>query len=181
MNIFFAPGIDPGTLILTALPHFPESDLPSLFLPETDTFQAPEGHFLFIDIGRHRFPALCPGAQIPARPVAPITVPDRFLEDRLDAIRRFSHAINRRRSVEDLRVTPYRRNNLRQMLRVIDGRRSGATFQEIAEIVLRADHVSATAWKSMPERDTVMRRFREGMRFVEGSYRSLLYRHHPTI
>ncbi|MCB1464154.1 MAG: DUF2285 domain-containing protein [Nitratireductor sp.] len=104
---------------------------------------------------------------------------DRFLEDRLDAIRRFSHAINGRRSVEDLRVTPYRSHNLRQMLRVIDGRRSGATFQEIAEIVLRADHVSATAWKSMPERDAVMRRFREGMKLVEGAYRSLLFRHHP--
>ena len=65
------------------------------------------------------------------------------------------------------------------MLRVIDGRRSGATFQEIAEIVLRADHVSATAWKSMPERDAVMRRFREGMKLVEGAYRSLLFRHHP--
>ncbi|WP_224407025.1 DUF2285 domain-containing protein [Afifella sp. IM 167] len=105
---------------------------------------------------------------------------DRFLEDRLDAIRRFSHAINGRRSVEDLRVTPYRRHNLRQMLRVIDGRRSGATFQEIAEIVLRADHVSATAWKSMSERDAVMRRFREGMRLVEGAYRSLLSRRHAT-
>ncbi|WP_273281702.1 DUF2285 domain-containing protein [Pseudooceanicola atlanticus] len=105
---------------------------------------------------------------------------DRFLEDRLDAIRRFSHAISGRRSVKDQRVTPYRRNNLRQMLRVIDGRRSGATFQEIAEIVLRADRVNATAWKSMPERDTVMRRFREGMKLVEGAYRTLLYRRHVT-
>lgn len=116
---------------------------------------------------------------MPTGPVAPITLLDRFLEDRLDAIRRLSHATSGRRSIKDLRVTPYRRNNLRQMLRVIDGRRSGATFQEIAEIVLRADHVSATAWKTMPERDAVMRRFREGIRFTEGAYRTLLFRHQP--
>lgn len=30
----------------------------------------------------------------------------------------------------------------------------------------------------MPERDTVMRRFREGTKLVEGAYRDLLFRHH---
>ncbi|MBK5951764.1 DUF2285 domain-containing protein [Rhodobium orientis] len=97
----------------------------------------------------------------------------------MDTIRRFACALRLRRTEPDQRVSSYRRRNLRQMLRVIDGRRSGATFQEIAEIALHADHVSTTAWKSMPERDAVMRRFREGMRYVEGAYRSLLFRRHP--
>ncbi len=107
------------------------------------------------------------------------TLLDHFIEDRMDAIRRFASALHRRRPVPDMRVSPYRRRNLRQMLRILDGRRSGATYQEIAEVVLGADHVSATAWKTMPERDTVMRRFREGTKLVEGGYRSLLIRHHP--
>lgn len=97
----------------------------------------------------------------------------------MDAIRRFASALHDQRPAPDPRVSPYRRNNLRQMLRVIDGRRSGASYQEIAEVVLNTEHVSATVWKTMSERDTVMRRFREGMRLVEGAYRGLLFRHHP--
>lgn len=104
---------------------------------------------------------------------------DRFLDDRADTIRRFASALRLGRSVPDQRVSQYRRRNLRQMLRVIDGRRSGTTYQEIAEIVLSAERVNATAWKTMPERDAAMRRFREGMRLAEGAYRTLLFRHRP--
>lgn len=142
--------------------------------------RAPEGHYLNIEIAEQFFPALCVGDHLPTGPVAAITLLDRFIEDRMDAIRRLAFALNRRRQVPDRRVSPYRRINLRQMLRVVDGRRAGAKYQEIAESVLNAERVSATVWKTMPERDTVMRRFREGTKLIDGTYRGLLFRHHPV-
>jgi hypothetical protein len=143
------------------------------------THQAPEGHYLHIEIANQRFPALCLGTHPPEGPVDATVLLDHFLEDRMDAVRRFAFALKRRQPPPDRRVSPYRRSNLRQTLRVLDGRRSGATYQEIAEVVLGTDRVNATAWKTMPDRDTVMRRFRDGMNLVEGAYRTLLFQHRP--
>ncbi|MCZ4288441.1 DNA -binding domain-containing protein [Hoeflea alexandrii] len=178
-DVFFAPHFDPGILLLASPSRVLASDNPVLTLSNTASRKAPEGHYLHIEASNQRFPALCLGDHLPAGPVAAITLLDQFLEDRVEAIRRFAAALHNRQSAPDLRVNLYRRNNFRQMLRIIDARRSGATYQDIAEVVLNTEHVSATTWKTMPERDTVMRRFREGTRLVEGAYRGLLFRHRP--
>ncbi len=166
-------------LILTSPSQALAFSSPSIALPFIDTHQAPEGHYLHIEIANERFPALCVGNHLPKTPVAAIALLDHFLTDRTDAIRRFASALHLQRRMPDLRVSPYRKSNLRQMLQVIDGRCSGATYQEIAEVVLNAERVSATTWKTMPERDTVMRRFRECRKIIEGGYRDLLFRHRP--
>ncbi len=79
--------------------------------------------------------------------------------------------------MKDPRLTTLQRTNLRQMLQTVDGHRAGATLQEIAELVFRIESVNAVVWKTLPERDTIKRRLRDGVRFINGAYRKLLTRH----
>ena len=114
------------------------------------------------------------GVRPPRGPVAVILPLDGLLRDRTDAIRRFRHALRRLRAPPDPRLTPLQRRNLRQALQAVDARTAGATYQDIGEAVFGAERVSAISWKSMPLRDTTMRRVREGLRLVKSAYRQLL-------
>lgn len=115
----------------------------------------------------------------PDGPVAVVTLIDRLLLDRVDALLRFRDALTHRRTTPADLVTPQRSRHLAEMLRAIDGRLAGATYQDIGEALYGAERVSAISWKSTPVRDTVMRRVRTGFDLVRGGYRSLLYRHRP--
>ncbi|WP_173006163.1 DUF2285 domain-containing protein [Labrenzia sp. THAF82] len=101
---------------------------------------------------------------------------DPLLEDRLETVRRFAFALNGKTLPPDPRLTSYRLRNLRQALQVLDGRMEGATYQDVAQAVFKTKPVSATTWKTMSERDAVMRRYREGTKLVGGGYRRLLSR-----
>ncbi|HEY5820011.1 MAG TPA: DUF2285 domain-containing protein [Mesorhizobium sp.] len=76
---------------------------------------------------------------------------------------------------------PQRRRRLIEMLRATDGRRAGATYQDIAEAVFGAERESATLWKSMPLRDVVLRRVRTGLNLGAGGYRTLLHKHRAAM
>ena len=104
---------------------------------------------------------------------------DRHLLDRADASIRFWRFLQSGQRPRDPRLTPLRRRNLGQMLRAVDGRLAGATYQAIATTLFGLPELRAIEWKSHPMRDTVMRRVREGFRLVNGGYRSLLL-HHRT-
>jgi len=108
--------------------------------------------------------------------VAVTTPVDPLLHDRVDALFRFRDALVHHRATPDTRLTAQRRRHLIEMLRAIDGRRAGATYQDIAEAVFSAERESATLWKSMPLRDVVMRRARTGFDLVAGGYRTLLHK-----
>lgn len=149
---------------------------PVLALPKTTSFEASDGHYFHIKFKSACFPALCAGALPTKGAVAATIWFDPLLEDRLETVRRFASALDGKTLPPDPRLTSYRLRILRQTLQVLDGRMEGATYQAIAQAVCNTKPVGATAWKTMPERDAVMRRCREGMKLVEGGYRRLLSR-----
>ncbi|MCT7376343.1 DUF2285 domain-containing protein [Chelativorans salis] len=138
---------------------------------------AEEGLYLRFVLAGERFAAIAPDGKTPRGPVAVLTPVDPLLDDRVDALFRFRDALVHHRATPDTRLTAQRRRHLIEMLRAIDGRRAGATYQDIAAAVFGAEHESATLWKSMPLRDVVMRRVRTGFDLVAGGYRTLLHKH----
>lgn len=104
---------------------------------------------------------------------------DDLIDDRTETLTRFRNALRHRRTGRDPRLTPARRHTLRQMLQAIDGRQAGATYQEVGGVLFHLSPVSAITWKTMSDRDAVMRRVRDGLKLVSGDYRKLLRRHRP--
>lgn len=153
---------------------------PVVVLQERATREAPEGHYFDIQLAGQRFPALFLDSTPPDGHVAAITPFDQSLQLRTDTIQRFAAAYWERLAQPDPRITPYRARNLRQMLQVLDGRGAGTSYRKIAEAMFNTGIVTASEWKTMPERDTVMRRFREGRKLVAGGYRELLLQSRST-
>lgn len=142
-----------------------------------DARAADEGLYVHFSLGTSQFVAICLDGHPPNGPVAAVTLFDPFFQDRLDAIHRFRDAILRRGTALDKRITPHRQRQLIESLRAIDGRRAGATYQEIAEAIYGTVRANAISWKSDPLRDTVMRRVASGLDLVAGGYRKLLCGH----
>tara|TARA_R110002020_G_scaffold435300_1_gene645456 strand:+ start:400 stop:960 length:561 start_codon:yes stop_codon:yes gene_type:complete len=177
-KIFWSPAVDPGVLILTTRNS---STMPTMNVTvvTADARAADEGLYVHFSLGTSQFVAICLDGHPPAGPVAAITLFDPYFQDRIDAILRFRDAALRRGTALDKRITPHRQRQLIEMLRMIDGRQAGATYQEIAEAVFGAAPVNAITWKSAPLRDTVMRRVATGFDLVSGGYRRLLFGHRP--
>jgi hypothetical protein len=173
--IIWTAAVDPRMLMLTRTPHGLEH---SVSEPPAEALrQAPEGQF--VRYGDRTEPLIALHVAHDGRgDVLSVLIPlDRYALDRIDAALRFWRLAQGASPVPDPRLTPLRRRNLIQMLRAIDGRLAGATYQTIATVLFGASETRAVDWKSDPLRDTVMRRVREGFRLVDGGYRSLLRPH----
>ncbi len=59
-------------------------------------------------------------------------------------------------------------------LRALDARLAGASYRAIAEALFDPRHFAADAWKTAPQRDTVIRLARTGFAMMRGDYRLLL-------
>lgn len=140
---------------------------------------APEGAYSHVIVGGVRFAILFLGGPPKHNPVAAVTLVDELFDDRTATLIRFQATLRNRSIKRDPRITALRRRTLRQMLQAIDGRQSGATYQEVAQVLFRLSPVTAITWKSMPERDAIMRRVRDGLKLSNGGYRQLL-RHHRS-
>lgn len=138
---------------------------------------ANEGLYLRFFLGAEQFVALALDGSPPRGRVAAVMLIDQLIQDRVDALLRFHDVLYGRRVRPDRRLSPQRKRSLIEMLRAVDGKSAGASYQEIAEAVLKTKRVSAISWKSAPHRDTVMRRVRTGLSLVNGGYRALLHRH----
>ncbi len=138
---------------------------------------ADEGLYLRFNLGAEQFVALSLDSRPPRGRVAAVMLIDQLLQDRMDALHRFRDVLSGRRVRADRRLPPQRKRHLIEMLRAVDGKYAGATYQEIAEAVFNTERVSAISWKSAPQRDAVMRRVRSGLALVNGGYRKLLYSH----
>lgn len=76
----------------------------------------------------------------------------------------------------DNRMTEQRRQRAPQMLRVVDARLAGATYRSIAESMFPTHKIDAASWAGDALRETTILRARDGLKLVEGGYRSLLRR-----
>lgn len=96
--------------------------------------------------------------------------------DRLVAVDQFLRALLHRRVQPDRRLTRQQRRRLRHMLQACDGRESGATYREIANVLFGTERVAAAPWKSSALRDATMALVRDGQAMIAGGYRALLGR-----
>ncbi|MDE1992615.1 MAG: DUF2285 domain-containing protein [Rhizobiaceae bacterium] len=101
---------------------------------------------------------------------------DDATPDRLEAIARYWRGLNAPSIPPDPRITPQRRQRLRQMLRAVDARLERETYRAIATVLYPQHHTDAASWAGDAIRETIIRLSRDGMRLVDGGYRDLLRR-----
>ncbi|MDH0908561.1 DUF2285 domain-containing protein [Rhizobium pusense] len=101
---------------------------------------------------------------------------DDLTPDRLSALSRFWAALAGKTVSPDPRITRSRQKRAREMLRVLDGRASGATYRAIADAVFPAYDQDAASWVGSAIRETTIRLARDGAKLVQGGYRTILRR-----
>lgn len=94
--------------------------------------------------------------------------------DRIDAVTRLWRALNKRAVPPDARLTAQQRRRLRHMLQAVDGRMSGASYRDIADIIYGASRVAADPWKTSALRDSTIDLVKDGFALIAGGYRKLL-------
>ena len=100
---------------------------------------------------------------------------DRDFEFRVDAGRRLWRGLNGRPQGAPLHaLSAYRRQRLALALRALDGRMEGATYREIAEVLLPASHIPKRGWGTHDVRSRIVRLVKTGLALVQGGYRALL-------
>lgn len=109
-------------------------------------------------------------------PIAALVILDDVTPDRLHAIDRFWSTMRRRKTPAEDRLTTPRRQRMRTMLRAVDAHDEGETYRAIGETLFPEHQIDAKSWVGNSARETTIRLVRDGLKLVEGGYRSLLRR-----
>lgn len=109
-------------------------------------------------------------------PRAALILLDDATPDRLEALARYWRSMQAPPAPPDPRVTPQRRQRLRQMLRAVDARLERENYRVIATALFPRHHIEAASWAGDAVRETTIRLARDGMKLVHGGYRDLLRR-----
>lgn len=128
-----------------------------------------------LHIGTALFPLFIWQDLTPDDTLAAIALFDALLPDRLEAISRFWRALQHSSSTPP-GPTAQRRSRLLQILRVFDARRDGLSYRSIAEALFPGHRIDAMSWAGNALRETTIRLARDGIKIVDGGYRSLLRR-----
>ncbi|WP_454919293.1 DUF2285 domain-containing protein [Xanthobacter sediminis] len=176
-TIFWLPEEDTSSVILALAPPVfrSSSDVLSL-LNGSDLVRADDGlHHLRDLAGGQRLHLILPSDAVPGRPLAAIVPlgPDGF--DRLEAVARLLASLHGREIPRDTRLTPQQLARARRMLQAADGRRNGATQQEIAEVIFKTGQLSRDEWQASSARHAVMGLLRGARDMIAGGYRKLLH------
>lgn len=94
--------------------------------------------------------------------------------DRVEAITRLLAALHGRTVPPDTRLTRQQRARARRMLQAFDGRRAGATQQEIAEVIFRTGKLTRDQWQAASARHAVIGLLTGAQALIAGGYRKLL-------
>ncbi|WP_082143625.1 DUF2285 domain-containing protein [Nitratireductor soli] len=94
--------------------------------------------------------------------------------DRVEAILRLLSSLHGRKPPPDTRLTGQQRARARRMLQAFDGRRDGATQQEIAEVIFRTGKLTRDEWQAASERHAIMSLLASARAMIAGGYRKLL-------
>lgn len=172
-NAAWTPTADPWMLILQALPTWV---VPAL---AADGDARPAEHEIAdarIRVGDEVMRARRAGLSAAEQPAAAIILLDDATPDRLEALARYWRALLAPPGPSDPRVTPQRRQRLRQMLRAIDARLERESYRAIATVLFPKHPIEAASWAGDALRETTIRLARDGMKLVRGGYRDLLKR-----
>ena len=142
-------------------------------LPRTTQTPARDGtHLLLEPGGAHRLQLLRAGPEgVTDAAIIPLD-PDGFA--RLEAVCRLLARMHGRKIPPDSRMTHQRLRRAQLMLRAYDGRETGATHREIAQVLYRLPPLSRDEWQSASQRYAVMALLRDARKMVDGGYRALL-------
>ena len=100
---------------------------------------------------------------------------DRDFEFRADAGRRLWRGLNGRpQGAPPHATSAHRRRRIARALRASDARKDGATYREIAEVLLPAQRIPARDWGTHEVRNQIIRLVKTGFALVQGGYRALL-------
>lgn len=100
---------------------------------------------------------------------------DRDFEFRADAGRRLWRGLNGRPQGAPLHaLSAHRRRRLALALRASDARTDGATYREIAEVLLPGQRIPERDWGTHEVRNRIIRLVKTGFALVQGGYRALL-------
>lgn len=104
---------------------------------------------------------------------------DGAFETRLDAARRFWRALSGRSLGPPFGALP-QQTKIRHILnlRAHDGRRAGATYRQIAEVLLSREPIAPRDWRDHHLRHKARAIMRRADRLVAGGYRDLLFYPH---
>ncbi|CAM5613354.1 MULTISPECIES: DUF2285 domain-containing protein [Hyphomicrobiales] len=173
--MFWAPEIDPGSVIVTTVPPIPGLDGGSLSGRELGDFHAGvDGLSLVYGRGPKAVRLLLVDAALPTQPLAALVPLGADGLDRIEAVTRLWRALNKRSVPPDGRLTAQQRRRLRYMLQAVDGHMNGASYREIAAAIYGASRVGAAAWKTSALRDSTIDLVKDGAALIAGGYRKLL-------
>ena len=100
---------------------------------------------------------------------------DRDFEFRAAAGTRLWRGLNGRpQGAPPHAISAYRRRRIALALRASDASTDGATYRDIAEVLLPAQRIAERDWETHEARDQIKRLVRTGFALVQGGYRALL-------
>lgn len=100
---------------------------------------------------------------------------DRDFEFRARAAIRLWRGLNGRpQGAPPHAISAHRRRRIARALRASDARIEGATYREIAEVLLPAQPIAERDWGTHEVRDQIKRLVKTGFALVQGGYRALL-------
>lgn len=100
---------------------------------------------------------------------------DRDFEFRVDASRRLCRGLTGRPQGAPLHaISAHRRRRIALALRTSDARTDGATYRDIAEVLLPAQRIPKREWATHEARDRIIRLVKTGFALVQDGYRALL-------
>lgn len=100
---------------------------------------------------------------------------DRDFEFRASAGIRLLRGLNGRpQGAPPHAISAHRRRRVALALRASDARTDGATYREIAAVILPAARISERAWPTHEVRNQIIRLVKTGFALVRGGYRALL-------
>lgn len=178
--ILWRPELLPVVVLLAPVPKgFDAVGVEALVAGQLQrTHDGPDGRHILIDdtTGPHQLWCLGTDAQQRLGVLIPLDADFRI---RLDAVRRLHRrliGLSAGPLPRGWRLTAIQRRRFVLMLRALDGHLEGASYREIARVLLDAEaaHWPASAWKSSAARSQVIRLVTEGTAIMNGGYRKLL-------
>jgi hypothetical protein len=177
VTVFWAPEVDPGTVILTTVPLAP--NIESITARDLDAGAArigSDGLSIIHSHGPGAVHLLLAAEASSASPLVALVSLGADGLDRIEAVSRLWRAVNGRRVTADARLTRQQRRRLRRMLQAVDGHHEGASYREIAEAIFGSARVAEAPWKTSALRDATIDLVKDGLALIAGGYRSLLRR-----
>lgn len=172
-KVFWLPEANPHTVVLTKAPRHAAGSV--RLAGDVETVHRDAGDtYLICGRAPSTIQVIAVGAWLDDAPMAaliPLGCAD--MDHRLGAVKRLCQLLAGR-DQPDERLTAYRRQRIVSGLRVLDGRRDGASWRAIGQFMFGPERIAEMPWKSSSLRFQLIRLGEEATRFAAGGYRQLL-------